>query len=249
MYIKYLLFVFCLSNAIADPNTQILQILREMPRGGKNTTIGEAYPNLVKSCTLRNNTIEVNPELAQPSFCYGATYLVLLKFITQKGIISQPELYDWSKLEPKGSYGYGIWGRWSANGPGTARLFYETKAGYNFNSLDHAKAGDFLKIFWTDAIGLKEKSDSVIYLKHTADTLTFWSSNKVKGYSLKTVKLSSINHMIFSRLLYPVRLFSNIPESDQYLATLHAKKSSYTEVLDKCGITNISSTNMENIKK
>jgi hypothetical protein len=60
--------------------------------------------------------------------------------------------------------GVGIWGRWNANGPGTARLFEELHLGKNFTSFEEARPGDFMKIFWNDNIGGTESGHSVIYL-------------------------------------------------------------------------------------
>ena len=60
--------------------------------------------------------------------------------------------------------GAGIWGRWNANGPGTARLFYELGLGRNFDDFEAAQPGDFMKIFWSEEVGRAEHGHSVIYL-------------------------------------------------------------------------------------
>jgi hypothetical protein len=49
--------------------------------------------------------------------------------------------------------GEGIWGRWNANGPGTARLFQELGLGRNFDDFEEAEPGDFMKIFWSPEVG------------------------------------------------------------------------------------------------
>jgi hypothetical protein len=51
--------------------------------------------------------------------------------------------------------GAGIWGRWNANGPGTARLFYELGLGRNFDDFGEARPGDFMKIFWSPELGTR----------------------------------------------------------------------------------------------
>ena len=60
--------------------------------------------------------------------------------------------------------GEGIWGRWNANGPGTARLFHEMDLGQNFDDFAEAQPGDFMKIFWSPEVGRAEHGHSVIYL-------------------------------------------------------------------------------------
>ena len=89
--------------------------------------------------------------------------------------------------------GEGVWGRWNANGPGTARLFYEMKLGPNFSDFAQARPGDFMKIFWSTAVGRREHGHSVIFLGtekvNGVDSVRFWSSNIGVGYSEKTVPL------------------------------------------------------------
>src|SRR6202034_999468 len=100
-----------------------------------------------------DGAVHLHADTATPSFCSSATYLVFLKTLgamQRTGRIALPAQI-WSGLLPGFQPdGTGVWGRWNANGPGTARLFYELKLGKNFASLDAAKAGDFMKIFWTD---------------------------------------------------------------------------------------------------
>lgn len=247
LLVCYLLVTVIPSQLFADSNFQILQILKEMPRGGGYATNKTAHTKLLESFRIEGDMPIIVPDVAKPSYCSGATYLVLLKLLAQTGTLEQPNLYDWSKLTPKGKDGHGVWGRWNANGPGTARLFFETGAGYNFNSFEHAKAGDFLKIFWTEAVGKKERGHSVIYLKHTDTDITFWSSNTPDGFGIKTVSRNSVKNVIFSRLLYPARLFSNIPEADKYLASLLVTESSYAEAMEKSGVK--TSIVAENIKE
>src|SRR5204863_8378 len=60
--------------------------------------------------------------------------------------------------------GEGIWGRWNANGPGTARLFHELQLGSNFDNFDQAKPGDCMKIFWSRQVGKSEHAHSTIFV-------------------------------------------------------------------------------------
>ncbi|MEO7167519.1 MAG: hypothetical protein ABI016_10840, partial [Chthoniobacterales bacterium] len=138
--------------------------------------------------------------------------------------------------------GAGIWGRWNANGPGTARLFHELGLGRNFDDFAEAQPGDFMKIFWSPEVGRAEHGHSVIYLgtekKLGLDYVRFWSSNIPFGYGEKSVPRSKIVHAIFSRLYTPANL-TRIGETaplDGYLASLVRVRSSYDEAKAKCGM-------------
>ena len=138
--------------------------------------------------------------------------------------------------------GEGIWGRWNANGPGTARLFYELGVGENFDDFAQAQPGDFMKIFWSPEVGRSEHGHSVIFLgtekRFGLDYVRFWSSNIPFGYGERTVPRTKIVHAIFSRLYNPAKLarISEVPLVDSYLAGLIRKRSSYAEAKEKCGM-------------
>ena len=87
--------------------------------------------------------------------------------------------------------GEGVWGRWNANGPGTARLFHELDLGRNFTDYALARPGDFMKIFWTSEVGRAERGHSVVYIGRElvggTERVRFWSSNKPAGYGEKSV--------------------------------------------------------------
>ena len=138
--------------------------------------------------------------------------------------------------------GEGIWGRWNANGPGTARLFYELGLGRNFNNFAEARPGDFMKIFWSKSVGKSESGHSVIYLgtesKPDGEYVRFWSSNVPFGYGEKSVLRTKIAYAIFSRLENPANLtrINSAPEVDSYLSSLLRKRSNFAEANRKCGI-------------
>ena len=138
--------------------------------------------------------------------------------------------------------GQGIWGRWNANGPGTARLFHELSLGQNFDDFEKAMPGDFMKIFWSPEVGRLEHGHSVIYLgmekKYGLDYVRFWSSNIPLGYGIKTVPRTKIANAIFSRLETPVNLarIKELPDTDSYLASLVSRRSSIAEAKAKCGM-------------
>jgi hypothetical protein len=138
--------------------------------------------------------------------------------------------------------GVGVWGRWNANGPGTACLFHELGLGHNFVSFEAARPGDFMKIFWTDAVGMREHGHSVIYLgkglANGVETVQFWSSNKPNGYGEKEVPRSRISYAIFSRLEAPSNIEGSVtlPSKNAYLSGLIRRESSIGEALDQSGI-------------
>jgi hypothetical protein len=138
--------------------------------------------------------------------------------------------------------GEGIWGRWNANGPGTARLFHEMDLGQNFDDFAEAQPGDFMKIFWSPEVGRAEHGHSVIYLgmekKLGLDYVRYWSSNIPTGYGEKSVPRNKIVHAIFSRLDTPGNLSraQNAPAVDKYLASLLSARSTFEEAKAKCGM-------------
>ena len=187
--------------------------------------------------------LEIQPTHAVPSYCSGATYLVFLKTLSalqsNRQLSLTPETV--TALKPTGQPdGTGIWGRWNANGPGTARLFYELGLGPNFTDLSQAQPGDFLKIFWNDSIGASEHGHSVIFLgteeKNGTKYLKFWSSNIPGGYGEKVVPLSRAHRMLFSRLEHPENINRSLPSTDSYLSSMEHRSSTPAEMAEKCGI-------------
>ena len=238
-------FASSLSANAADFNAVVLEQIRVMPDGGGYATTREAHAALNSSVQVAGTTVGIQPAKACPSYCSGATYLVLLKTLhaaEKKGLV--PPLGNvWASLAPKSSPdGVGIWGRWNANGPGASRLFHELSLGRNFTSYDEARPGDFMKIFWTDAVGKNERGHLVVFLgeeeKDGVPHVRFWSSNKPHGYGEKSVPKSKIARAIFSRLETPANIqnLSTIPKKDAYLAGLLTHESSFSEALQKSGV-------------
>ena len=130
-----------------------------------------------------------------------------------------------------------------SNGPGTARLFYEMNLGPNFSDFAQARPGDFMKIFWSNAVGRREHGHSVIYLgtetANGVENVRFWSSNLGVGYSEKVVPKAKISAAIFSRLTNPravTRAGTLSPKVDPYLASLLTADSSLAEARVNCGM-------------
>ncbi len=227
-----------------DPNQLILSLLRTMPRGGGYSATSGATRDLQSAVQIRRGRLCVFPSVAHATYCSGATYLVFVQAIQKLLPASGTEEPLAEALAIRGQPdGVGVWGRWNANGPGTACLFRELRLGRNFTSFDEARPGDFMKIFWTDAVGAREHGHSVIYLSkgpvNGVEMIRFWSSNKPGGYGEKEVARSRISNVIFSRLEAPSNIESSVtlPHKNAYLASLVARESSIGEALDQSGIT------------
>ena len=226
-------------------NNTILDQIKEMPTGGRYSATRFATIRLQSAAHFESGKFFILPSAASPSYCSGATYLVFMKAIEAERARGSLHL-DFGTLEQliirNQRDGEGIWGRWNANGPGTARLFYELKLGRNTDDFDEAKPGDFMKIFWSSEVGKYERGHSVIFLgmekKLGLDYVRFWSSNIPLGYGIKSVPRSKIAHAIFSRLETPENLtrIGNIPDTDAYLASLLTRRSSFAEAKAKCGM-------------
>jgi hypothetical protein len=230
----------------ADCNAMVLREVAAMPLGGEYGTSRVATVALVRAAHFESGKFFVLPAPDSPSFCSGATYLVFLKTIEQLrrdgSLKLDPDTMESLVIREGQRDGEGVWGRWNANGPGTARLFFELGLGRNSINFDTAKPGDFMKIFWTSEVGNTEHGHSVVYLgremKDGVEYVRFWSSNIPAGYGEKSVPRSKMAQVIFSRLETPENLarIKSAPEVDPYLSGLVTKRSSFAEALGKCGM-------------
>ena len=245
------LAVLAVSNVLADFNHVVLEEIDTMPKGGGYATNLDAHAALASAVNVAD-TVTIRPEQARPGYCSGATYLLFLRTLEalqDNGSISLSRK-TWDalvpRLRPDGKDtlpdGESVWGRWNANGPGTARLFYELGLGRNFTSFSSARPGDFLKIFWTDALGKKENGHSVIFLGLESvdgvETVRFWSSNRPGGFGESSVPREKIARAIFSRLEHPEKIsgWPTLPQTDTYLASLLTTESSFPEAARMSGI-------------
>ena len=231
--------------APAPYNDLILEQVRQMPKGGRYAATRVATIRLQQAAHFESGKFFVIPDAASPSYCSGATYLVFMKTIEvlrAKGALHLDHATLESLMIRGQRDGEGIWGRWNANGPGTARLFHEMNLGENFDDFAEAQPGDFMKIFWSPEVGKAEHGHSVIYLgmekKNGLDHVRFWSSNIPAGYGERSVPRSKIIRAIFSRLDAPGNLsrVATVPPVDKYLASLLSVRSSYEEAKAKCGM-------------
>jgi hypothetical protein len=228
-----------------DCNSVVLEQINKMPSGGRYSVSRVAKIRLQNSAHFESGKFFFVPKGAAPSFCSGATYLVFIRTIEALREHGQLQL-DFATLNQliirDQRDGEGIWGRWNANGPGTARLFYELGLGRNFADFGQAKPGDFMKIFWNKNVGKRESGHSVIFMgtenQLGEEYVRFWSSNIPAGYGEKSVPRKKIAFAIFSRLQTPSNLarMNNAPVVDSYLASLLRKKSSISEAGAKCGL-------------
>ncbi len=230
----------------ADWNGEVLRAVRSMPSGGGYATTSEASRSFRAAVTPGADGLRVDASNATPSYCSSATYLVLLKVLADAqtegrirlGADALAEITPTAQAD-----GFGVWGRWNANGPGAARLINTLGAGRNFTDFTAARPGDFMKIFWSDAVGRLERGHLVVFLGIENDDgvaeVKFWSSNRPGGYGEKSVKRSEIARAIFTRLEHPA-MFAKVgemPREDGYLSKLLERESSFVEACRLVGAT------------
>jgi len=244
MIARVLIFALLAAPAWADLNEVVLEQVRQMPKGGGYSIDHAANTRLASTVTV-GEEVRIAAEKAAPAYCSGATYLVFLKTLAslQKSGALSLDRVTWEALTPLPRQdGEGLWGRWNANGPGTARLFAELKLGKNFTDFAAARPGDFMKIFWTDAVGKKETGHSVVFLGlETVDgveSVRYWSANRGMGFGAKTVPRTKIARAIFSRLEHPEKIseWTKLSPRDAYLGSLLTKESSFAEAARLSGI-------------
>ncbi|HXO95750.1 MAG TPA: hypothetical protein VN857_04135 [Chthoniobacterales bacterium] len=245
------LFCVCSTASIAesslpfhsDANQLILSLLSQMPKQGGFSASNAATANLQTAVRVSSGRLTINPGAAVPSYCSGATYLVFVQAVEKLNggaPIASPLA---EQLAVRGQPdGVGVWGRWNANGPGTACLFRELDLGTNFTSWNAAKPGDFMKIFWNPNVGRHEHGHSAIFLAVTEENgvemVRFWSSNMPNGFGEKTVPKAKIASVIFSRLENAQnirRALYTLSPKNVYLGSLISKDSSLAEALQESG--------------
>ena len=228
----------------ADCNALVLAQVRSMPFGGRYAANAEALARFTGAVEIKDGALCVEALGTAPNFCSEATYLVFLKTIAEINFHPRldPAVLDALRVGARQSDGHGVWGRWNANGPGTARFFYELGLGRNFEDFEQARPGDFMKIFWSREVGRLERGHSVIYLGRSVqdgvENVRFWSSNLPAGYGEKTVPRAKIAYAVFSRLEHPEALgrLPGLPGVDLYLSRLNAAASSVPEVRTQTGM-------------
>lgn len=225
----------------APLNPYVLTATKSMPLGKGYEASQAAVDRLAASVTVKQNQFVEDLDHAGPSFCSGATYIVFLRtldLLQQNGqlTLSPEALQRYAKLGVKD--GEEVFGRWNANGPGTAKLFEEMKCGINFTSYEKARPGDFMKIWWTKEIGGRERGHLVVYLGSKGDSVRYWSANMPGGYGEATVAKSKIKRVLFSRLTRHDRLnnASKLSAKNTFLADMLTKPFGWNEVVKECRV-------------
>ncbi len=231
--------------ATLSPNDYVLAALKVMPAGGGYDLSKRVDRSFASAFHSSKKRMPSRYEMVKPSYCSSATYFVFIQALLnaekQGELHLSPSVWASLKAEEQKD-GVGVWGRWNANGPGTAKLFHDLKLGVNFSSLTEAKPGDFLKIFWNDHVGKKERGHSVVFLgsfsRDGVPYIRFWSSNSPSGYGEKSVPLNRCKKMIFSRLkkLSQINRAADLPLIDPYLSTLLKEESSWEQAVRFCKI-------------
>lgn len=244
-----LLISSCASSldvATIPQNQEVIRALKKMPKGGDYSTGRKANDQLAKAVQVyRNIGLRSTPSRAKPSYCSGATYLVLLEMIeaaVARGEFRLTEQQALALMVCGQADGDGVWGRWNANGPGAAKLVRDLGMGINFESYSNAQPGDFMKIFWSDEIGKNEFGHLVVYLGiHEiggVEHVRFWSSNQPKGYGVKSVAKGNVKWAVFTRItkLQNIKRVEELPARDHFLSSMLTHRYSRAQVRRSCEI-------------
>lgn len=224
-----------------DMNQLVLEAVNEMPsEGGYELTVVPPQRMAEAFVLQSSGVLDLDPFQAVPSYCTTATYMVFYKVFQKywEATSGQPSVDVLMKLRPKlESDGERIWGRWNSNGPGTAKFFYDTKIGTNFDDLKRALPGDFIKIFWNDQVGKQERGHTGVFLGlkkiNGQQMLQFWASSKsTNGFSERMVPLTEAKRILFSRFDRPQNYLNinDLPELDPFLASMLSRVSSWEEL-------------------
>ena len=238
-----LMCLISITGAAKDYNPLVVEAVDSMPDGGRYSKLDDATIALGKAITSINGRIKVDPLLASPVYCSGASYLAFIHVISKlqaDGLNLPTDIVDalLVKMQPDGT---DTWGRWNANGPGTSRLFFELGLGPNFVDWKDARPGDFMKIFFTDQIGRYERGHSVVFLglvrKSGKEYLRYWSSDAPDGRGTHEMLKSRVYRAVFSRLEHPEALanISKMPRTDAYLASMLTESSTVEQMYEKIG--------------
>lgn len=239
------------TTAAVDFSALTLKTLKDMPTGGGYDSGQAATAKLSEAVAWgeQEKKLLISPDIATPSFCSGACYLLLVKTLqnweqSRAGKLT-PEAWQLLAVQQQAD-GIGVWGRANANGPGFSKMVHDLRAGVNFTDIRKARPGDFLKFFWTKEIGGKEHGHLVVYLgyehKEGEMYISYWSANKPDGYSIRRVKAATIHNLIFTRITNPQN-FNNavsLPQSDKWLQDMLQKSFTFAEVCQKIGVPAVS---------
>lgn len=224
------------------------EAMEKLGKGGEYACTGKALGNFLQAFSWNEKKgRQLQPAKARPSFCssavYGALLLALDLWDSGRGKTALNG-QAWKALLPKRvPDGTGPWGCANANGPGLAVLVHKLGAGHSFTEWKKAQSGDIMKLWWTEAIGARERGHLTVYLSQTEDSLTFWSSNQSNpegkpGYGTKTVPKATVRHVLFTRITRP-EAFAAAPSigTDPWLGSLLKTAITPEEMRRRCGLS------------
>lgn len=247
--IALLLILSTQTLSAASFNEHVLAAIRQMPEQGGYVLTGVSPRSMNAAFTWvtpEQRELALTPALATPSYCTTATYMVfflaLKAGMEEANLTIAPETFAF--LRPKlENDGVGSWGRWNANGPGTAKYLYDAKMAKNFDDIELAQPGDFLKIYWNEFVGKRELGHSVVYLGRRlidgVEHIEFWSSNKsTNGFGAKLIPRSQAIRTLFTRVEKPenVSNLAKLPLKDEFLMSMLEVDSSWEELRKVTGI-------------
>lgn len=230
---------------LRDYNSYVLDAVKAMPDGGRYSQADEATINLGKSIYVDQGLLKQNPLVASPIYCSGASFeafVAVIGRLQQEGVIHLTDEALQGLLVNMQPDGTDYWGRWNANGPGTARAFFELNLGTNSLDWKDAKPGDFMKMWFTNEIGKYEHGHSVVYLgsfdKNGVPYFRYWSSDPPVGRGIHEVPRTHAARVLFSHLERPENLnnIPSMPKVDPYTASLLTTPSTIDEVKKMVGI-------------
>jgi hypothetical protein len=232
-------------TTVKDYNSYVLDVVKTMPNGGRYSQADEATINLGKSIYVDQTSMKQNPLVASPIYCSGASYeafIAVISRLQQEGTLHLSDEAMQGLLVNMQPDGTDYWGRWNANGPGTARAFFELNLGQNSLDWKDAKPGDFMKMWFSDQIGKFEHGHSVVYLgsfeKGGVPYFRYWSSDPPLGRGIHEVPRTHASRVLFSRLQRPENL-NNIPlmpKTDPYTASLLTTPTTLDEMKKMVGL-------------
>ena len=182
------------SCAGTDYNAMILDIIKGLPSGGGYSRGSSFQLPTITAHNIGADRWEMRVYDGFPSHCTSATYAVFARLVSvllDNGRIAldgeQIATLSAKNRMPDGATlvdGQGPFQIFNANGAGVAALLKHTGTGLNFrdDKLLHARAGDFLKLFWNENVGASEQGHQVIYLGQKTvggrDMVCFWDSQR-----------------------------------------------------------------------
>lgn len=177
-----------------DYNRLVLDIIRTLPEGGGYSTGKPFQLPTVTAHNLGAGNWEMRVFDGFPSHCASAAFTVFARLVAVLHNGGEVRLtpdqlagFDPKRRAPDGTPlvdGQGIFQIFNANGAGVAAFLAHSGTGMNFrdDKLLYARAGDFLKLFWSENVGASEKGHQVIYTGHRLidgrDMVCFWGSQR-----------------------------------------------------------------------